>query len=82
MKDAKIEPLIIEKEKLQELKTVLANPNLPETRKSFVMRNISGSCSICGKLHSHRATYRKYGAIVIEKYWNEIKSLAIVNNSL
>ena len=68
MKNGKIEPLIIEKEKLQELKEVLANPKLPDARKSFVMRNISGSCSICGKLPSHIATYRKYGAIIIEKY--------------
>lgn len=71
LKDAKIEPLIIQEQKLQELKTILANPRLPDTRKSFVMRNISGSCSICGKLPSHRAIYRKYGAIVIEKYCDE-----------
>ena len=71
MKDAIIEPLIIDKEKLQELKTILANPRLPDTRKSFMMRNISGSCSICGKLPSHRAIYRKYGAIVIERYCDE-----------
>ena len=58
MKNAKIEPLIIEKEKLQEL-------------KSFLMRNISGSCSICGKLPSHRAIYRKYGVIIIEKYCDQ-----------
>ena len=68
LKDAKIEPLIIEKVKLQELKTLLANPKVPDLRKSFVMRNTSGSCSICGNLPSHRAIYRKYGVIIIEKY--------------
>ena len=67
----KIEPLIIPQEKLQELKTVLANPKLADVHKSFVMSRLTGHCAICGKLPSHIATYRKYGAIVIERYCDE-----------
>jgi hypothetical protein len=71
LKHAKIEPLIIPEEKLEELKTVLADPKLPDARKSFVMRGISGSCSVCGKLPSHKVTYCKYGATIIERYCDE-----------
>jgi|GEM_PF-905093 len=71
LKKAVIEPLPVPQEKLDELKAVLANPKLPDAHKSFVMRSISGSCSICGKLPSYIATYRKYGASIIEKYCDE-----------
>ena len=68
---AKIEPLIIPQEKLDELKTVLENPKLADARKSFVMRRISGTCVICGQMPSQIAIYRKYGAIIIERYCDE-----------
>lgn len=71
LENATIEPLIIPHEKLQELKKVLANPKLPDAHKSFVKRQISGTCAICGNLPSHIAIYRKYGAIVIERYCDE-----------
>jgi hypothetical protein len=71
LKNAKIEPLIIPHEKLQELKTVLANTKSPETHKAVMMRQISGSCLVCGRLPSHIAKYRIYGATVIEKYCDE-----------
>ena len=71
LKNAKIEPLIIPKEKLDELKTVLANPKSPDLRKSIMMRQISGSCSVCGNLHSHVAKYRMFGVTVLEKFCDE-----------
>ena len=73
---AKIEPLIIPQEKLQELKTVLANPKLADTRKSFVMRKLTGSFHSCGQMATQIAKYRMYGAAVIEKYCNECLCLA------
>ncbi len=71
LKRARIEPLIIEKEKLEQLKKVLANPKLPELRKSIMKRQISGTCLVCGNLPSHIAKYRIYGATIIEKYCDE-----------
>jgi hypothetical protein len=68
LENATIEPLIIPDEKLQELKTVLANPKLPDAHKSFMMSRISGHCLVCGKLPSRIAKYRVYGVTVIEKY--------------
>jgi hypothetical protein len=67
-----IEPLIIQEEKLQELKTILANPKVPEMRKHSVMRQISGTCHSCGeKIPLHLVKYRMRGITVIEKYCDE-----------
>jgi hypothetical protein len=71
LKHATIEPLIIPQEKLDELKTVLANPKLADVRKSFMMSRISGHCLVCGNLPSHIAKYRMNGITKIEKYCNE-----------
>jgi hypothetical protein len=35
-----------------------------------MMRQI-GACLVCGQMAAQIATYRKYGAIVIEKYCDE-----------
>jgi hypothetical protein len=70
LKRAKIEPLIIPKEKLEELKEVLANPKLADIRKSFVMRRISGTCLVCGQMPSYLASYKMLGITRIEKYCN------------
>ena len=67
----KIEPLIIPQEKLEVLKAVLADPKKPSMHKSFVMRQISGTCMVCGQMPSQIAKYRMYGATIIEKYCDE-----------
>jgi hypothetical protein len=77
LKNAIIEPLPVPQEKLDELKAVLANPKLPDAHKSFMMSRVSGHCAICGKLPSHIATYRKYGASIIEKYCDRCLELQI-----
>lgn len=71
LKHATIEPLIIPKELLDELKTVLANPKKPDLHKFLMMHRISGTCSVCGKLPSHIAKYRVHGIEVIERYCDE-----------
>jgi hypothetical protein len=76
LKRAKIEPLIIPQEKLEELKTLIQDPKLADIRKSVMMRQISGTCMVCGKMPSQIAKYRMYGATVIEKYCNECLCLA------
>jgi hypothetical protein len=79
LKHAKIEPLIIPEEKLQELKAVLADPKLADVRKSFVMRRISGTCLVCGQMPSYLATYKMLGITRIEKYCDEC--LARINKN-
>lgn len=74
LKDAKIEKIEIEKNKLEELKKILADPKLADIRKHFVLRSVCGTCSMCGKLPSHIAKYRMYGAIIIEKYCKDCLS--------
>ncbi len=71
LKHARIEPLNIPQEKLDELKTILAIPKKPDMHKSFMMRQISGTCLICGKLPCKIAICRKYGATIIERYCDE-----------
>ena len=71
LKNAKIEPLIIPQEKLQELKAVLADPKLADVRKSFVMSRISGHCLVCGSMPTKIAKYRLFGVIKIERYCDE-----------
>ncbi|MDW0291990.1 MAG: hypothetical protein QN778_08775 [Nitrososphaeraceae archaeon] len=74
LKGAKIsiEPLIIPQEKLDELKTVLANPKLADVHKHTVMRQISGTCHSCGeKIPLHIVKYRMRGITVIEKYCDD-----------
>ena len=71
LKNAKIEPLIIPQEKLQELKAVLADPKLADVRKSFVMSRISGHCLSCGNLPTKIVKYRMSGITKIEKYCDE-----------
>jgi hypothetical protein len=68
---AKIEPLNLPQEKLDELKTILADPKKPDLHKHMMKRSNSGTCLICGQMPSHIAKYRMYGAIVIERYCNE-----------
>jgi hypothetical protein len=71
LKNATIEPLNLPQEKLDELKAVSADPRSPELRKSIMLRQISGSCLVCGKLPSHIAKYRLFGVTVIEKYCDQ-----------
>jgi hypothetical protein len=68
---AKIEPLMISQEQLDELKAVLADPSLSYSHKSMMMRKLTGSCHSCGQMAMQIATYRKYGLTVIEKYCDE-----------
>ena len=71
-KSNQIEPLIIPQEKLDELKTVLANPKLADVHKHTVMRQISGTCHSCGeKIPLHIVKYRMRGITVIEKYCDD-----------
>jgi hypothetical protein len=71
LKHAKIEPLRIPQEKLDELKAVLADPNLPDVLKTMMISRTCGSCHSCGQMPTQIATYGKYGAIVIEKYCDQ-----------
>lgn len=71
LKRAKVEPFIIPQEKLDEFKAVLADPSWSDSHKSMMMRKLSGSCHSCGQMATQIATYRKYGAIVVEKYCDE-----------
>jgi hypothetical protein len=71
LKRATIEPLIIQQEKLDELKNTLADPRSTECRKNNVMREISGSCHSCGLFPSQVVKYRMHGMIVVERYCDE-----------
>jgi hypothetical protein len=71
LKRAKIEPLIIPQEQLDEFKAVLADPSWSDSHKSMMMRKLTGSCHSCGQMVTQIATYRKYGATIIEKYCDE-----------
>jgi hypothetical protein len=71
LKRAKIEPLIIPQEKLDELKNTIADPRSPELRKNTVMRKTSGSCHSCGLIPTKIAKYRMHGITLIERYCDE-----------
>jgi hypothetical protein len=71
LKRATIEPLVIPQEQLEELKSRLADPKWSDSHKSMIMRKLTGSCHSCGQMATQIATYRKYGAIVIEKYCDQ-----------
>ena len=71
LKRAKIEPLMIPQEQLDEFKAVLADPSWSDSHKSMMMRKLTGSCHSCGQMVTQIATYRKYGLTVIEKYCDE-----------
>jgi hypothetical protein len=71
LKNAKIEPLIIPQEKLDELKVVMENPKKTDISKSTIMRKVTGACHSCGEMATQIATYRKYGLTVIEKYCDQ-----------
>jgi hypothetical protein len=47
------------------------DPNLSEMHKSIMLRQISGTCMVCGKIPLQIAKYRMYEATVIEKYSDE-----------
>jgi hypothetical protein len=71
LKRTKIEPFIIPKEKLDELKAIREDPTSPEIRKNTMMRRYTGSCHSCGQRATQIAKYRMYGASIIEKYCDE-----------
>ena len=71
LKRAKIEPLNLPQEKLDELKTILADPKKPEIHKEFMMSRISGHCLVCGSMPTKIAKYRLFGVIKIERYCDE-----------
>jgi hypothetical protein len=66
-----IEPLNLPQEKQDELKIILADSKLSEYQKNTKKRQISGSCCIDGKIPTKIVKYRRYGAIVVEKYCDE-----------
>jgi hypothetical protein len=45
-----METLNLPLEKLQELKTILADSSLSEMHKDMMVHRISGLCSICGEM--------------------------------
>jgi hypothetical protein len=49
LKGAKIEPLIIPQEQLDEFKAVLADPSWSDSHKSMMMRKLTGSCHLAVK---------------------------------
>jgi hypothetical protein len=66
----KIEPFIIPPDKLEELKTRLANPNLSEIIKTAMIRDI-GACLVCRQMATKIVKYRMSGITKIEKYCDE-----------
>jgi hypothetical protein len=71
LKNATIQPLNLSQEKLDELKAIMEKPNMADIRKSTIMRQVTGACHSSGQMATQIATYRKYGAIVIEKYCDQ-----------
>jgi hypothetical protein len=74
-----IEPLNLPQDKLNELKAVFANPDLPELHKLVVLRQTSGACHRCGLIPSHIVKYPMSGITRIEKYCDECLKIMVTN---
>jgi hypothetical protein len=65
-----IEQFVLPQEKLDELKTALANPKLGSVQKNSMLRH-TGACLVCGQMATKIIKCRMFGVTVIQKYCDD-----------
>jgi len=63
-----IERIQIDKDKLQFLKDLIANPKISPFDKNKIIKKITGLCAICGSYATQIVTYKLDDISLIERY--------------